>query len=278
MNGELIRNKSGSYIYFKCQGKEKKGTIIFIHGFATDSKYHDVFIQYVIDRYDYIALQLPGAGIQEWDKKKKPTTEYMTLYCVNLIKTLNLDSFVIFGHSMGGGLAVRVANVFKKETKALICSTPMNSRISLFKAFNYFKFNPKTFKKSFKLQNILYHDMMKTMNNDQEKIEKFNNDELQYQLKHRKFFVQLKKSMFSLKNLRQGRKNEMMISCPTLVIAGKYDKIIPPKSLYKAFVKKQKNKDFIRVELMNESAHIPFQEQEKEYAKEINDFLNKVIK
>ncbi|WP_406602225.1 alpha/beta fold hydrolase [Mesomycoplasma moatsii] len=275
----FIKNENGSYFHFRCEGENKKGTIIFVHGFATTSEYHNVFIKHIINDYDYIAIQLPGAGFQEWKYDKKPTVEEMVLYCANLIRSLNLSKFILLGHSMGGGIVIRIANLFKKETIGLICSTPMNSGISFFKIFNYFKFNPKNFSKCFRLQNDLYYDLNKTMNNNQEQIEKMVVDELNYQLKHRKFFVQLKKSMFSIKNLKLCRANESKISCPTLVIAGKYDKIISPKSLFKAFDKKQReNYNLIRIELMNSSAHIPFQEQEYEYAKEIKDFINLITK
>lgn len=281
---QFIEDGVGSYYLYRCTNpKNKRGTIIFIHGFATTSEYHDVFIKHIIDEFDYIAIQLPGAGVAKWKKNKKPTTEDMYLYCFALIqkiiRTHNINSFIVLGHSMGGGLAVRIANAFKKETICLIASTPMNSCISITKAHNYFKFNPKTFKKCFKLQSILYFDVFKTKNHDEKEIERFVKEEHEYQMKHYKFFVQLKKSMFSLKNRNQQRANEQWISCPTLVIAGKYDVIIPPKSLYKAFQKKQKDKsNLIKIELMSNSAHIPFQEQEYEYAKEIKDFINLSLK
>ena len=35
------------------------------------------------------------------------------------------------------------------------------------------------------------------------------------------------------------------------------------------------NKALIKIELMDKSAHMPFHEQEKEYAKEIKDFIKK---
>lgn len=66
MESELIKSDNGSYFYYKCLNPLfKKGNIIFIHGFATTSKYHDIFIKHIIDEYDYIALQLPGAGYEQ---------------------------------------------------------------------------------------------------------------------------------------------------------------------------------------------------------------------
>lgn len=277
MNYSIIKDQHGTYYYYKCKN-EKKATIIFIHGFATTSEYHDEFIKHIIDEYDYIAIQLPGAGIQEWNSKKKPLVEDMVDYAVNLIKHINIEQFILIGHSMGGGIAARVANILRDKVICLILSTPMNSRISKLSIFNYFKFNPKTFKKSHRLTNILYHDISSLYNHDQDKIHKIINDDLEYQIANYTFMKNLKKSMFSIKNLKIGRKHEMEITTPTLVIAGKHDVIIPAKSLYKAFNnKKQREKGNIKVETMQFSAHLPFKEQEIEYAKEIKDFINYVL-
>lgn len=275
MTYEEVKTPVGSYFRYKCTGK-KRGTIIFVHGFATDSTYHDVFIKHIIDEFDYIAIQLPGSGFQEWSLNKKPEVQDMVDYCEKLINHINLEKFILIGHSMGGGIAIRLGNIFKDKIICLIASTPMNSRISFLKIFNYFKFNTKTFKRTFKFQNILYYDLMKTFNNDQDVIQNMIKNELDYQLKHRNFFIELKKSMFSIKNIKLGRQAEINLPCPTLVIIGKYDKLIPPKSLYKAFGNHKNNN--IKIELMNKSAHIPFQEQEYEYAKEIKDFINLNLK
>ncbi|MBD5423064.1 MAG: alpha/beta hydrolase [Mycoplasma sp.] len=274
MKFEKIENSFGTYYHYKSKNKPK-ATIIFVHGFATNSEYHDVFIRHIIDEFDYIAIQLPGAGVHDWkEEKQKPTVEHMVDYCINLIKNLNLDNFILLGHSMGGGIALRLANYFRKETIALILSTPMNSRIPVTKITNYFKFNPKNFKSANILINILYHDINKAYDNDQQKVYEIVEEELNYQINTQKFMTKLKKSMFSLKNRKLCRKNEKELATPTLVIIGKYDKLIPPISLFRAFFnKKQQEKGIIKMEIMNNSAHLPFKEQEIEYAKEIKDFI-----
>lgn len=271
---QKIVNDKGTYFYYPCKGK-KRGNIVFIHGFATNSHYHDnYFVKYFEDEYDYYSIQLPGAGYQEWNLNKKPEVHDMALYCVNVIDSLNIDNIILMGHSMGGGLAPRVANLLKSKIKLLISVTPMNSKISPFKIFNYFSFNPKNIKKNFKLQKKLYFDLTKVYKT-QEEINKFLNEELKYQMDHRDFFVKLKKSMFSLKNVNIGKANERQISCPTLVIAGKYDKVIPHKSVLKAFKNNKYNKDKdIHFELMQNSAHLPFQEEQLLYVKIIKEFID----
>lgn len=272
---KIISNQFGTYYLFEPNSniENNNKTIIFIHGFATTSEYHDHIAKYFTnDGYKYISIQLPGAGIEKWKNNKKPTVEDMVLYCINLINSLNLDNFYIIGHSMGGGIALRVSNYFNEKVIGCVLSTPMNSKISFLKVFNYFKFNPKNLKKAYKLNSILYFDFMKLFNYDQNKIENYINKEFEYQMKNRNFFIKLKKSMFSIKNLKNGRINEKNIKRPTLVIGGKYDKLIPIKSLYKAFFNNKKNND-IRIEILENSAHIPFQEEEKLYVNIIKEFF-----
>lgn len=273
---KLMKNRFGSYFFYPCKNnEEKKGIIIFIHGFATTSEYHDSFIKYVNDKYDYYALQLPGHGHEE-DASSKRTMDLdkYTKYCVDLIRSLNVGKFYLIGHSMGGGLGVRVANILEKHVLAFVAATPMNSRLPVYSIFNYFKFTPSNFKKTLNLNNRLYKDLRATTEQYHNDLEQFINNETEYQLKHRSYFVKLKKSMFSLKNIQKCRANEKKLQVPTLAIAGKYDKMIYPKSVLKAFKTKQKNKEFIQFELFENSAHIPFQEEEEKYANSILTFFD----
>lgn len=271
---KLIKNEFGSYTLRKCLNpNEKKGTIVFIHGFATTSEYHDTFAKHAIQYYDYITIELPGHGLHDFNHSnlKKINIDTFVKYSCDLIKFLNIGRFYLIGHSMGGGIATRVANVLKDDVIGLVASTPMNSRLPIYSIFNYFKFNTKTFKKTLKLQNILYHDLYSIYS--EEKLQEFLKKELKYQLDNREFLIKVKKAMFSLKNLKQGRKNEMELSVPTLAIAGKYDKIITPNSVLKAY---NKQNDNIQVEIFTNSAHLPFQEEEEKYAKYVLDFFRTI--
>lgn len=272
---KTIKNNVGTYHFYSCINENKKrGTIIFIHGFATQSTYHDeYFVKYAIQEYDYYALQLPGHGIEEYNDSKKIKVDYYTSYCVNLIKSLNINKFYLIGHSMGGGLGIRVANILKDNVISYVAATPMNSKLPLKCIFNYWKFTPKNFKKTLKLNNCLYKDLHKTKSNQD--INKFIEDETNYQLKHRKFFKTLKKDMFSISNIKKCNQNEKEITVPTLAIAGKYDSMIPSKSVYKAFrlnLRKNKKTNVI-FELFEESGHLPFQEEEEKYAKTVLSFF-----
>lgn len=271
---KIIQNNAGTCYFYPCENPENKiGTIVFIHGFATNSSYHDdYFAIHATKKYDYYSLQLPGHGIEKYNEKSKIEVDFYTKYCVNLIKTLPIDKFYLIGHSMGGGLGIRVANKLSNQVIAYVAVTPMNSKLPIKTIFNYWKFTPKNFKKTLKLNMHLYTNLHETKQN--ENVNDYIENELKYQLKHRGFFIQLKKDMFSLKNLNNCKKNECLINIPTLAIAGKYDPFIPYKSVYKA-LKKNKN-DIILFELFENSSHIPFQEEQERYIKTVLGFFESV--
>lgn len=266
----IINNNYGKYRFFSCKNTNKKGTIVFIHGYATTSEYHDTFIEDATNEYDYITLELPGHGFMEYNHKKVDIN-FLVDYCVQLIQSLELDSFYLIGHSMGGGIAVRVANRLKDSLKGLVVVTPMNSNLGILEIKNYFKFAPNSISKTKKLINTIYKDPNLTITN--KPLEEFISDEFKYQNNHKKFFVKLKKQMFSLKNLFECKKNEKKLDIPMLSLAGKFDKIIPPKSVFKSFNKNPQNK-FI---LFENSAHVIFQEEQEFYNKTLIDFFNKLV-
>lgn len=273
---KVIKNEFGTYYFYPCESNNKKGSIIFIHGFATQSNYHDdYFVNEATKEYDYYSLQLPGHGIEEYKQNKKIKVDFYTKYCVDLIKSMNIDKFFLIGHSMGGGLGVRVANKLKNNVIAYVAVTPMNSKLPPICITNYWKFTPKNFKKTLKLQSILYNDLHKTKKD--ENINLFLEKESNYQIQHRTFFKQLKFDMFSLKNVLNCKKNEKEISVPVLAIAGKYDKMIPYKSVYKMFkLNSQKHKkNNVEFELFDFSGHLPFQEENERYIKSVLSFLNR---
>lgn len=269
---KVTKNNFGTYFFVPSKNVDnKKGAIVFIHGYATTSSYHDVFIKYINNDYDYYAIQLPGHGYEEYeDKNNKNYINQFVIYCCKLINNLNIGKFYLIGHSMGGGIGIRVANLLKKDVLAYVAVTPMNSRLPITSIINYWKFSPKTFKQTLKLNTRIYKDFFKTVG-ETNSIEDYISKEAEYQKKHHLFFKKLKKNMFSLKNVKECRKNEKLLSIPTLIIAGKYDKLINAKSTIKVFNKS--NKKYVSIEILENSAHIPFQEEEEKYANIVLHFF-----
>ena len=267
---ELVRSQAGTYIYHQCKTREhKKGAVVFIHGFATTSAYHDGFVAAIQQHYDYYALQLPGHGIEAYDSATKPpiTVDFYTTYCVNLIKSLQLEHFYLIGHSMGGGLGIRVANALSSHILGFVAVTPMNSHLPVKTLLNYRTFTPKTPAQTAKLQRRLYHNLERTIGPDN--LQDYITNEAEYQRRYRSFFVTLKRSMYSFTNLKKCRINEKRLEVPTLAIAGQFDKMIPYRSVKTTF-KKHPEAQFV---LFERSGHLPFQEESERYAQVVLDFF-----
>lgn len=262
--------KIGNYNYhFQQSAKESKGIIVFIHGFATTSAYHNEFVKRLKD-YDYYSLELPGHGFTNVDSPKELSPYNLALHVVKWIELMKFESINLIGHSMGGGIVGMVSTMIPNKIKNLIMVTPMNSKIS-FKHINVFKFNPKNNKETLKMQDMLYMDWTKHFIDENDiKIIK----ETEYQLKYRDNFTKLLCRMSSLNNLFKLRKLEKNISVNTLLIVGKYDGIIDWKSTKKLFSKKSN----FKISLFLNSGHLPFIEEPDHYYEIIMAFIQNELK
>lgn len=257
---ELLEIKDYKYHYQKSKNKSK-GTIVFIHGFATMSKYHNGFANLLKD-YDYYALELPGHGITEAKDLSVLSPYNLALSVVEWIKLMDFKDFYLIGHSMGGGIVGMVSTMIPELIKKLVMVTPMNSSYSL-KLLNIVKFNPKNNKETFEMQKVLYKNHLEFFDNENHPDIL---EETKYQLEHRNKFVKLLANMSSLSNMITLKKLEKLISVPTLLILGQHDGIIDYKTATKLFGKKQN----FKIELFENSGHLPFIE-------ELNKYYNLVI-
>ncbi|MGL5732567.1 MAG: alpha/beta fold hydrolase [Metamycoplasmataceae bacterium] len=263
---EILKNKVGSY-KFKPAENRSKGTIIFVHGFATTSNYHDDVAEQFTD-YDYYAFELPGHGYTEYDQSKKLDLSVFVDFCIAMIEELQLNKFILIGHSMGGSLVLRIAEKIGDKIIKLIVVTPMNSAVSLSTLRFYFLFTPKNFNKTLALNNVLYMDLSKTLDLN---IDHYISEEHKYQVDHLLFFKKLKNKLYSPKNVKDCIKSEKALTLPTLLIVGEHDKTIPFKSAIRAI--KKTNRPYVQVSVFKNSAHIPFKEEPEKYIKEIMDFI-----
>lgn len=266
---ELLQIQNYHYHFQKAKNKSK-GTIVFIHGFATTSEYHNSFANQLKD-YDYYALELPGHGFSELDSVDTLHPFQLALKVVEWINLMQLDQFYLIGHSMGGGIVGMVSTMITDKIKKLIMVTPMNSSFS-FKLLNIFKFNPKNNKQTFKMQEMLYKNHLDYFNdeNHPDIIKETN-----YQLTHRKNFTKLLSRMSSLSNHNKLKELEQKISIDTLLILGKHDGIIDANSAFKLFSKKPN----FTIKVFEDSGHLPFIEEKEKYYNTVIDFIeNKTTK
>ena len=101
-------------IRYRISGEDKNPNIILIHGFGNSINTWRKVIPELEQHYRVIVLDLIGFGLSEkpeyYDYSNKNQARTVSLFA----EALDLDKFIIGGHSLGGAIAVHVALNNKK--------------------------------------------------------------------------------------------------------------------------------------------------------------------
>lgn len=95
-------------IYSESRGKGLP--VVFLHGFGEDHTLWDNLADSLSKSFEVIALDLPGFGKSERLAGKFTIDEVAEKVYVHLTEELNLSQFSIFGHSLGGYVALSLAD------------------------------------------------------------------------------------------------------------------------------------------------------------------------
>ncbi|EAS41135.1 alpha/beta fold hydrolase [Photobacterium profundum] len=93
--------------------------LIFIHGWSLDSRLWQNQLGYFSQQYQVITMDLAGHGNSSFNRK-----EYTMVAFANDIKAViekeQLDSVILVGHSMAGGIIAEAAKLMPKKVKGII--------------------------------------------------------------------------------------------------------------------------------------------------------------
>ncbi|MBI9068201.1 MAG: alpha/beta hydrolase [Salinivirgaceae bacterium] len=108
---------------------DDKSTILFIHGNSLSSKtFQKQFDDASLNRqFRLIALDMLGYG--ESDRSKNPEKDYgfyaQADLVVSFIEALKLSEVILVGHSLGGNIAIEVANRCDKVNALALLASPL---------------------------------------------------------------------------------------------------------------------------------------------------------
>lgn len=96
-----------------------KPSLIFIHGWSLDSRLWQNQIGYFSEEYQVITIDLAGHGNSSFNRE-----EYTMVSFANDIKAViekeGIDSAILIGHSMGGGVIAEAAKLMPTKVKGII--------------------------------------------------------------------------------------------------------------------------------------------------------------
>jgi hypothetical protein len=139
--------------------------IVFIHGLGCAGSFDYVEVASALgSEHRIILVDLLGAGYSDKPLLFKYTVASHVKYLKEFIEDLNLEKIILFGHSLGGAIAIELSALLKSRVKALILSesnlepsTPGSA------SFEFSNFNEMDLDKSFEKKLIEYEKSGNTM-------------------------------------------------------------------------------------------------------------------
>ncbi|OAA84822.1 alpha/beta fold hydrolase [Clostridium ljungdahlii] len=122
MKEYIVDNLKNKMRYHDFPGEDTP--ILFIHGLgcAGSFDYPEVAAQVDLINHRRILVDLLGSGFSDKPDNYLYTVKEHAGYLYNFVKSLNLHKFIIFGHSLGGPIAIELADKCKDSIEAIILS------------------------------------------------------------------------------------------------------------------------------------------------------------
>lgn len=107
----------GKKVAFRIQGDGNAIPVVLLHGFCEDSRIWEEWLTLLPSNRKYILIDLPGFGTSELPSNL--TIEGMASAVEAVVDHLQLDRYILVGHSMGGYVALALAEVGYQRMEGL---------------------------------------------------------------------------------------------------------------------------------------------------------------
>ncbi len=249
-------DNNGTGIFYRVNGVKNGFTVFFIHGIAGDSRFFHNQLKYFGKSFKTIAVDLPGHGRSSFVAEQ--SVEVYNSSIESIVKKEKIDSYILVGHSMGGAICLENYLKHRDKVKAIIListspvlpvtSMQINAAINNFDSF-------------------------------------FNN--MLSRIFHKKAGIFI---LAAQKNITEEEKNTIIqdlrlcskidyesrlkeIEAPVLLIANKYDQMIPA-ALTKSMKEKISNSKIV---IFDDEGHVPFFENSNGFNNELEIFIKEIL-
>ncbi|EES48957.1 alpha/beta hydrolase [Clostridium botulinum] len=122
MKEYIVDNENNKMRYHDLPGKDT--TILFIHGLgcAGSFDYPEVAAQTDLIEHRRILIDLIGSGFSDKPDNYLYTVKEHANYLYNFVQDLKLNKFIIFAHSLGGPIALELADKCIENIETIILS------------------------------------------------------------------------------------------------------------------------------------------------------------
>ncbi|AEX84554.1 hypothetical protein XO10_00795 [Marinitoga sp. 1135] len=196
-----------------------KATFVIVHGLGEHSGRYKPFIEMLLERnFQVITFDLPGHGLSEG--KRGHIKDFYKIY--EYIEEITPDKFILFGHSLGGLISLRYAEVSEKKPEKLILSSPAVGK--LYNSFHKILLSTVGIFGSLTISNGISPSALCY---SEEAVEKYINDPLV----HNRISMKTAKQLFS--EAEKALNSAEKLDIPVLLQYGEEDKIVNINELEK---------------------------------------------
>ena len=204
--------------------------LICLHGFGESAMHFLPLVKQLGSRFTIVALDMPRHGQTEWKEERPFAPADLKALVTALLQQENKQQFSLLGYSMGGRLALSLLIEMAPQIRRLILMAPDGIKNN---PWHYFVTQTGVGNRLFK--HVTYHPnflfrLMKVARNLgglNESVYKFafhSRDTLDKRLKVYNVWTDMRRMQPSLRRCKELLKQYHI---PTLLIYGKYDRIIP---------------------------------------------------
>ncbi|MEF9985154.1 MAG: alpha/beta hydrolase [Malacoplasma sp.] len=247
-----------------------KGNIIYIHGF-TGNYTNKKFMMEYYKEYNFFSINLPGHGNSKFDSKKEIDFHYFVEVIKSFINELNLTSFILIGHSMGGAISAVISQYFQKQIQLMILEAPAN--ITIINNWDVIELLiPQDLKETEIIYNKLFYKLDSIFPNEKQK-ERFLMKELDFAKSNIDLKPMLEKDKI-IEWMTLATECLKINNVNTIILLGKFDGIVIAEKTCEFF--NGLNKDNYKVFIIDNSAHLPIYENRNESFKIIDEAIKSI--
>lgn len=135
MNSFFIQHKHARFHYRKYGSGSK--LVVAFHGYGRDSSTFYLTEKILGSQFTVIAIDLPFHGLSEWDKEYTFHPSYLVQVIQEIRKQHQFynHSFTLLGFSMGGRIALTLAQLMHKQVERLVLIAPDGLRVNFWHWF-----------------------------------------------------------------------------------------------------------------------------------------------
>lgn len=114
-----IKSSFGS-IYYEDTGEERGIPVVFVHSFGGSTLHWEAQVNHLKKDRRVITLDLRGHGRSDAPKNMEYAVDSLATDIAAVVDSLNINRFVLVGHSMGGAAVIAYAGAYPQRVAGLL--------------------------------------------------------------------------------------------------------------------------------------------------------------